>query len=61
MVAAVSDTDWRPMLERLREELESAQRSRIYGDLTLTVKFEDGEAVHEKVVTTKSRRLQKAT
>jgi hypothetical protein len=64
MVAATSeetshvDADrWRPMLDRLRHELEAASRSKMFGDLTLTVTFVDGAAMTEKIGVVKSRKL----
>lgn len=61
MVAANTSDKWFDILDRVSDELELAHVSRIYGELTLTVKFEKGEAVHERVVITKSRRLTNTT
>lgn len=60
MVAAALDSDWRQTLDRLQHELEAASRSRIFGDLTLTVTFVDGVAMTEKIGVVKSRKLMKS-
>jgi hypothetical protein len=59
MAAAVkTEADWQPMLDRLHDELKSAARQKMFGDLTLTVTFVDGVAVTEKIGTVKSRKLK---
>lgn len=57
-----SDVDhdqWSPILDRMRHELESAARSKMFGELTLTVTFVDGVAMAEKIGVVKSRKLMK--
>lgn len=49
---------WSDILDRLMMELESAQKSHMWGDLTLTIKFENGLPVAEKIGTVKTRKLQ---
>lgn len=56
----VDPDQWRPMLDRLRHELESATRSKMFGELTLTVTFVDGVAMAEKIGVVKSRKLMKS-
>lgn len=60
MVAATTDdaVDWEPMLSRLRDQLQKAARSRMYGDLTLTVAFVAGEAMTETIGVVHRRKLK---
>jgi hypothetical protein len=60
MVAAkdVVSTDWEPMLDRLRDHLAKAARSKMYGDLTLTVAFMNGEPTTETIGVVHRRKLK---
>lgn len=53
------DDPWRPTLDRMRHELDSAARSSMYGDLTLTVTFVAGEAMTETIGVVHRRKLMK--
>ena len=50
---------WGDILERVADELELASRQHVWGELTLSVKFENGVPTAEKIGVVKSRPLKK--
>jgi hypothetical protein len=58
MVAASGPADVETILKRMRTALSNATRDRLYGELSVTVRFEDGVACAEKISVTSTRKLR---